>query len=123
MASDRQNRRDREGKSKRVRVADLEAELGPRSASINIERSGDWMAAEDFREAALGALEGDEDVAVNLDRVAHLDGSALQILLALETELKNQGRNLRLENASPHLRQWFELAGTAHHSFHDGADQ
>jgi hypothetical protein len=47
----------------------------------------------------------------------------LQILLALETELKNRGRNLRLEKASPHLQQWFEFAGAADRSFHDGADK
>ena len=123
MASDRHNRRDREGKSKQVRVAEQEAELVPRPASINIERSGNWMPAEEFQHAAQVALEAGGDVAVNLDKVDHLDGSALQILLALETELKNHGRRLQLENASPHLRQWFEFAGTADHSFRDGADK
>jgi len=123
MTGDRQNRRDEECQTKRVRAVKPQAEPGQRCTAIHVERSGDWMPAEDFREAALGALEGDGDVAVNLDQVAHLDGSALQILLALETELKNRGRNLRLEKASPHLQQWFEFAGAADRSFHDGADK
>lgn len=123
MASDRHNRRDREVKSKHVRVVEQEAGLVPRSASIDIERAGNWVPAEEFREAAQVALEAGGDVALNLDRVDHLDGSALQVLLALETELKNHGRSLQLENASPQLRQWFDLAGTADHSFRDGVDR
>jgi anti-anti-sigma factor len=123
MARDRQNRRGGECKAKQVHAIEPQAEPGQRCTSIHVERSGDWMPAEDFREAALGALEADGDVTVNLDQVGHLDGSALQILLALETELRNRGRNLRLENASPHLQQWFEFAGTADRSFHDGANK
>lgn len=123
MAGDLQNRRDGECKTKRMRAVKPQAGPGPEYISINIERSGDWMPAEDFRVAALGALEAGGDVAVNLDRVDHLDGSALQILLALETELKKRGQNLKLENTSPHLRQWFEFAGTADHSFQDGAQR
>jgi ABC-type transporter Mla MlaB component len=53
------------------------------------------------------------DVTLNLDKVNHLDASALQILLALDTEQKKHGRHLHLANASSHLRQWLCFAGAA----------
>lgn len=55
------------------------------------------------------------EVTVNLGKVDHLDASALQILLALDAEQQRQGRHLKLANASPHLRQWFEYAGATEH--------
>ena len=72
------------------------------------------MPVEDLREAALSAVNAGSDVTLNLDRVNHLDASALQILLALDAEQKKRGRNLQLTNASSHLQQWFEYAGAAH---------
>jgi len=69
------------------------------------------MPAEELREAALAALSRGKDVILNLDRVDHLDSSALQILLALQAEQRKQGRNLQLAKASPRLRKWFEFAG------------
>lgn len=71
------------------------------------------MPAEDLRVAAQAALARGADVTVNLYKVDHLDASALQILLALETEQKRRGQNLQLANASEHLRQWFGFAGVA----------
>jgi len=68
---------------------------------IEVERSGDWMPAEELKEAAIAAL----------------DASAMQILLALEAEQKNRGQHLHLVNASPQLRQWFELSGAMGHFF------
>lgn len=90
--------------------------------SIDVGQSGDWISAEELREAVLAALEGNRDVIVNLGNVNHLDASALQILLALDSEQKRRGRQLGLTNASAHLRQWFEYAGAADQFFHDEAD-
>ena len=56
--------------------------------SIYVDRSGDWMPAEELRAAALDALSQEKDVVLNLGNVDHLDASALQILLALEREQK-----------------------------------
>jgi anti-anti-sigma factor len=86
-----------------------------RSVVIEVERSGDWMPAEELREAASAALPGSNDLTLNLERIDHLDASALQILLALELEQKNRGQQLHLVNASPELRRWFELSGAADH--------
>lgn len=94
-------------------MARLPAEKNPDEFILAVERSGDWMPAEELRDAALTAVGQGKDVTLDLDRVDHLDASALQILLALDAEQKKRGRNLQLAKASPHLRQWFEFAGVA----------
>lgn len=81
------------------------------------------MPVEELRESSLAALKEGGDVAINLAGVDHLDASALQILLALDSEQKRRGQKLELTNASPNLRQWFDYAGAAEQLFHSGADQ
>ena len=73
------------------------------------------MPAEELRETALAALEEGKDVVLDLDRVGHLDASALQIMMALDAEQKKRGRSLQLAKVSPHLRQWLGFAGAADH--------
>jgi anti-anti-sigma regulatory factor len=111
MTGERSNRHGGSGKAKRTRAAKPQAVLDGARACIEIERSGNWMPAEELRDAALGALEAGGDVTVNLAKVDHLDASALQILLALDAAHKKQGRSLQLANASGKLLQWFEYAG------------
>jgi ABC-type transporter Mla MlaB component len=115
MSINNSNRRDRNAKAPQLRSAGLKAIPNPERTLIEAERSADWMPVEDLREAALAALPAGNDVTVNLDRIDHLDASSLQILLALDTEQGRRGRDLKLANASPHLRQWFEYAGAADH--------
>jgi anti-anti-sigma factor len=83
--------------------------------TIDVDRSGDWMPAEELRQAAIAALTTSNDMALNLEGIEHLDASAMQVLLALEIEQINRGRHLDLVNASPSLRRWFELAGASDH--------
>ena len=71
------------------------------------------MPAEELWEAAKAALNEGKDVTFNLDKIDHLDASALQILLALDAEQKKNGRHLQLVKASPNLRHWFEYSGAA----------
>ncbi len=113
MTSDLTNGRAGGSKAKRTRIATPQAELDRGRTQIDVERSGDWMPADELRGAALSALVAGNDVTVNVGSVDHLDASALQILLALDAEQKKRGRNLEVANASPHLRQWFEYAGAA----------
>jgi anti-anti-sigma regulatory factor len=95
------------------------------SAHVLIEanRSGEWIPAEELREAALAACKNGADMTINLGGIDHLDASALQILLAFDMEQKKQKRHLSLTNASPKLRQWFEYAGAAEYFFPNGATQ
>jgi anti-anti-sigma factor len=79
------------------------------------------MPVDDMMKTALSALEQKKELTLNLKNLDHLDASALQVLLALDTEEKSRGRHLDLVNASHSLRQWFEYSGTAAHFFETGA--
>jgi anti-anti-sigma factor len=72
------------------------------------------MPSEELRDAAMAALDAGGDIALNLDKIDHLDASALQVLLALDLEQKRRGQNLKLAHPSPELQKWFEFAGVAH---------
>lgn len=115
MKSERQNRHAVSARAKIASASRNQTESDRSPASIDVERSGGWMPPEDLRAAALDALSASGDVALNLQGIDHLDASALQILLALDTEQKKRGQNLHLANASLHLRQWFDFAGVADH--------
>jgi anti-anti-sigma factor len=115
MAIDRSKNDGARGKVKQTHIAKSQTELDREPISIDIERSGDWMPAEQLRDTAMAALAESREVIINLGKVDHLDASALQILLALDVEQKRQGRHLQLTNASSHLRQWFDYAGAADH--------
>lgn len=121
MSMDRPKQDGGSGKGKRARGARTQVEPSPARIVVEVERSGDWMPADELRAAAMGVLESGNDVTLNLGGIDHLDASALQILLALDGEQKKRGRLLELANTSPHLRQWFEYAGAAEQFFHDGA--
>lgn len=73
------------------------------------------MPSEEFLAAARAAAAEGADVTIDLHEVHHLDASALQVLLALDTEQKKQGRSLQLMDVSPQLRQWMEFAGVSDH--------
>jgi anti-anti-sigma factor len=108
-----------EGTGRRVHTK-KGAEAEPRAAQhavIEVERSGDWMPAEELRKTAIAALETNDETTLNLGGIDHLDASAMQILLALDSEQKSRGQHLHLANTSPRLRQWFELSGAADHFF------
>jgi anti-anti-sigma regulatory factor len=47
--------------------------------------------------------------------VDHLDGEALQILLALRADCRKHGKQLLLTQVSPGLSRWFMYAGAEHH--------
>jgi len=83
----------------------------PERIFIDVERSGEWMPAEDLREQCLSALAAATEVTANLNGIDHLDASSLQILLALAAGQKAQGLHLQLASTSEHLQQWFEYAG------------
>lgn len=64
-----------------------------------------------LHESADVLLQEQEDVVVSCEGLAHLDTSALQILLSLQQGLLAQGRNLRLEGISAELEGMLQLAG------------
>lgn len=123
MTTDRSSGNERRGKSRHTRAGKPQAEQAAGSTVIKVERSGDWLPVEEFRSAVLAAVESGSDVIIDLDKINHLDASALQVLLALVAEQKKRGRSLVMENSSSSLRHWFEYAGAAQHFFADGAKQ
>ena len=92
-------------------IAGSHEEENTERAVLDVNRSGDWMSAEQLREAALKALEAGQDVTLNLNLVNYLDASALQVLLAFQIEQRKRGRQLQLLNVSAQLRQWFGYSG------------
>jgi anti-anti-sigma regulatory factor len=113
MTDKKSGRHERDAEAKQLRSAVLSGTAIREQICIDVGRSGEWMPVEDLREAALSALAAGNDVTVNLVTIEHLDASSLQILLAFGTEQSEQGRQFRLANVSPNLRQWFEYAGAA----------
>lgn len=118
MTNDRSTRHDGSVKGRGRRAPQLRAGRNIEQQAIAIERSGDWLPAEELQQAALAALLPGKDVILNLDGVDHLDASALQILLALHAAQKKQGGNVQLVKASRRLRKWFDIAGVDGHFFH-----
>jgi anti-anti-sigma factor len=119
MTNDRSNRHVGSANAHRKRSTRPQAEHNLEQQIIMVGRSGDWLPAEELREAAIAALSQGKNVTLNLDRVDHLDASALQILLALHAALKMRGQNLLLLKASPRLRKWFEFSGVDGRFFHE----
>ena len=111
MTSKRINRHVESAKRDEVSAAGNQSESVRSPTPIEVRSSGGWLPPEDLREAALAAVSAGGDVALNLQGIEHLDASALQVLLALETEQKKEGRRLSLLNVSSHLRQWFDYSG------------
>ena len=119
MTDDRSNRHVRSANVHRKRSTRPQAELNPDQQIIKVGRAGDWLSAEELREAAIAAMSQQKNVTLNLDRVDHLDAGSLQFLLALHAALKTRGHNLLLVKASPRLQQWFEFAGVDGRFFHE----
>jgi anti-anti-sigma factor len=111
MKTDRQNRQKRGVAAPNLHAVQPPIEQSPAPIIIEANRSGEWLAVEELRAAALAAVSKGRDVTVNLNQLEYLDASALQLLLALDVEQKKRQRQLLLMNASAHLRAWFEYAG------------
>jgi anti-anti-sigma regulatory factor len=87
--------------------------------TLHIERSGEWMPAEDLLATALEAVGQSREITIDLAGVNHLDASALQILLAIEQDQKSRQRGFHLANASAQLRAYFDHAGARERLLHD----
>ena len=64
-----------------------------------------------LHELADTLLQEQEDVVVSCEELAHLDASALQILLALRQGLQARGSSVRLTGVSAELDILLQLAG------------
>jgi anti-anti-sigma factor len=68
-------------------------------------------AASQLRDAALGAVAGGRQVAVDWREVGHVSVGALQVLLALRSALDARGQVLHVSGDNPGVRRTLDLAG------------
>jgi anti-anti-sigma factor len=66
-----------------------------------------------LKEEALVALAGTGPVTLDLARAEYLDGAALQVLLALNTELVTRGRSFRVVAMAPSVEDTLRVVGLA----------
>jgi anti-anti-sigma factor len=66
-----------------------------------------------LKEEALVALSGTGPVTLDLARAEYLDGAALQVLLALNTELVTRGRGFRVVAMAPSVEDTLRVVGLA----------
>jgi anti-anti-sigma factor len=66
-----------------------------------------------LKEEALVALAGTGPVTLDLARAEYLDGAALQVLLALNTELVTRGRSFKVVAMAPSVEDMLRVVGLA----------
>jgi len=81
------------------------------SKVLQAARAGDWPPPAEFIDLAKSAAASEGNHVVSLQEIDHLDAGSLQILLALQAELRKRGAELSLTHVSPALSQWFAYAG------------
>lgn len=100
----------------REKLKAVAAEAGKRDErSLDATSSGEWLEAQELSGMAAQAVTEGADVRVSVRGVDHLEAGAFQVLLALASAQTKRGRSLRLADASPALREWFEYAGADRH--------
>jgi|WetSurMetagenome_2_1015567.scaffolds.fasta_scaffold977693_2 anti-anti-sigma factor len=66
-----------------------------------------------LKEEALVALAGPGPVTLDLARAEYLDGAALQVLMALNTELVTRGRSFKVVAMAPSVEETLRVVGLA----------
>ena len=67
----------------------------------------------ELHEAALQSLKNSTSLIVDCAAVEHLDGCALQVLMALKKTVEQAGGTLRMQRASDQVRNYLRWAGLA----------
>jgi anti-anti-sigma factor len=89
-----------------IRIREAESEnLLELAGLIRVE------AAQQLLAAANRLLDDSKDVAVDWREASHVGACAIQLLLALTTELAHSGRKLHVASDNAHVRRTLELAG------------
>lgn len=86
-----------------------------RPAVLVVRGELDAVSAPQLREALDEARSaGGDDVRIDLSDVTFIDSSGLQSITAALRELRDEGRDLRVEGASRAVRRIFEVTGLRH---------
>lgn len=83
------------------------------SAKVTASQAGEWLPVETLKAELIRTIAESESITIDVDNLNHLDGGALQVLLAAESQLKRNGKRLVLENVSAELNAWFGYAGAS----------
>lgn len=76
---------------------------------IQVNRTGEWMAAEELR-AELLSLEQSNVPLLDLAGIDYLDAACLQVIIAFQKR-GNKATAMRCRNLSPALSDWLRYAG------------
>lgn len=77
-----------------------------RDTAILLDQSGDWMPAEELREALLATAAAGDGIAVNFGTLSHLETASLQVLLSASKSMR-----LQLESINEALQAGMRAAG------------
>ena len=83
------------------------------TACLLLQGRIDAFVAGELHQAAQQLLDRSLNVTVVCEHVEHMDTSAVQILLALQSGLQHKGQRLRLTSASAQVQQLLDIAGVA----------
>jgi len=72
----------------------------------------DQYAAESLKTVVLPYLEAGSDVSFDFSDVDYIHAAALQVLIALQKEVKAGGRTVTLLGAGTRVRELFRISGT-----------
>lgn len=85
-------------------------EKKPKCLTLRLRGDLNIGSAAHLHAGALGLLDEEADVVVACGELGRLDTSILQVLLALGQTLQSYGRNLRLADVPPHLKETLAAA-------------
>jgi anti-anti-sigma regulatory factor len=84
------------------------------SVLLDLRGTIDVFVAADLYTTAKQLVALGKDVTISCTRTEGLDASAVQILLALQTELHIQGKRLTVTDVPPAIKKWITHGGLAH---------
>ena len=84
-------------------------------STLGLRGSFQLDAARQLHESALALAAAAQNVLVDCSQLAHLDGSAAQVLLALKEHLERSGASLRLTDVPQNVDKYLDWAGLKKH--------
>ncbi len=81
------------------------------NGTLLLQGTADVFGAAELHQTALALLARGEDAVVDCHGLEHVDGSTLQVLLALRTGMRTKGKKLRMEGVSARIEKIVQIAG------------
>lgn len=82
---------------------------------LTLRQTPQLESIRELYEAAISLAETATRVVVDCEGIEHIGGSALQILLALQTALAGSGGTIALRGITPRIAQYLAVAGVSDH--------